>query len=214
MIDRAVAVEDVDPDAFAHVNAVLSRRDRSTESSVTVVLDDVGTLTDVEGLCAQHGAEPGDGLVLLDRSGLDDLSARFVELAKQTDDQGLLLARCRQAYLDHPAVTRLSPLPALGPAAPTIGWAEVQSLLDGIPDGEWIEVVAGDWVLAAEIQNGSIVRITSRPPGEATRALRVQGSVDDLDAVLSAANPLGELRARAAAGLVRIEEQGRVQWPA
>lgn len=205
MIDPAVAVEDVDPEAFAHMNAVLSRRDRSTQSTVTVVHEGVETVADTEVLRQRHGTEQ---VVLLDRRGLDDLSAQFVALAKSTEDQGELLARCRQAYLGHWAVTV-----APAPSDASDPWAPVRRLLESVPDGEWVEVVAGEWVLAAELRRGNIVRITSRPPGGATRALRVEGSVDDLDAVLSAANPLGELRARADAGRVRIEKQGRVEWP-
>ena len=204
MIDPSVAVEDVDPEAFAHVNAVLSRRDRSTQSSVTVVHEGVGSLAEAEAVRERHGV---DQAVLLDRRGLDDLSEQLVALARSTRDQGELLAGCRQAYLDHWAVT-VVPAPSSSDA-----WSPVRRLLESVPDGEWIEVAAGEWTLAAQLRDGSIVRITSRPPEGARRAVRVEGSVEDLDAVLSAANPLGELRARAGAGSVRIEKQGRVEWP-
>lgn len=189
MIDPRVAIEDVDPDAFAHINAVLSRRDRSTQSTVTVVHDGVGSLGDVEALRREHGV---DELVLLDRAGLDDLSARLVGIAKQTDNQGDLLVRCRQAYVDHWAVTVVPP-----PAPPT-GWAPVQALLASVPDHHWIEVQAGDWVLAAEVEGGRVVRITSSPPPEAPRAVRWDCTVDELDTVLSAPDPWAELGERVA----------------
>lgn len=187
MIDPRVAIEDIDPEAFAHINAVLSRRDRSTQSSATVVHGGVGSLGDVEALRRAHGV---DELVLLDQAGLDDLSARLVDIARQADNQGDLLVRCRQAYVDHWAVTIVPP-----PAPPT-GWAPVQLLLASVPDHHWIEVQAGDWVLAAKVEGGRVVRITSVPPPDANRAVRLEGTVEDFDAVLLAPDPWAELEAR------------------
>jgi hypothetical protein len=187
VIDPRVAIEDVDPKAFAHINAVLSRRDRSTQTSTTVVHGGVGSLGDVEALRRAHGV---DELVLLDQAGLDDLSAQLVEIAKQADNQGDLLVRCRQAYVDHWAVTIVPP-----PAPPT-GWAPVQHLLASVPDHHWIEVQAGDWVLAAEVEGGRVVRITSVPPPDANRAVRLEGTVEDFDAVLLAPDPWAELEVR------------------
>lgn len=188
MIDARIAIEDVDPEALAHINAVLCRRDRSTQTVVTVVHDGVGSLGDVEELRRQRGA---DELVLLDRAGLDDLSAQLVQIAKDTGDQGELLVRCRQAYVDHWAVT------IVPPPAPRNGWAPVQELLRKVPDGHWMEATAGSWTVAAQVRDGRIVRITSSPPSDEPRAVRIEGSVEDLEAVLLAADPWEELNRRA-----------------
>lgn len=125
------------PDAFAFLNAVISRRNRSTPRTLTVVHGGVGSLGDVE-------AEAGN--------------------------QGELLSRCRQAYVDHWAVTLLPP-----PATPT-GWAPVQAFLRSIPDHHWIEMKAGAWGLAAQVVGGRV----------------------DVEAVLGADDPWAELEGRLA----------------
>lgn len=204
MIDPRIAIEDVDPDALARVNAALSSRDRALRATKTIVHNGVEALGDLEALRREHGV---DELVLLDRTRLDDLSAQFVEAARATDDQGELLARCREIYVNHPAVT-LVPCPAgEGP-----GWASVQRLLRSIKNGRWITAVVGEWRLAAEINGGRIVRITSSPPEGSVNAVALRGSVDDLDAVLSAPNPIGELTDRVDAGLVAVDVGEGVQW--
>lgn len=204
VIDPGIAIEDVDPDALARVNAALSSRDRAQRATKTIVHDGVEALGDLEALRREHDV---DELVLLDRTRLDDLSAEFVDAARATDDQGDLLARCRQIYVNHPAVT-LVPCPAAGGP----GWGPVQRLLRSIANGRWITVLVGEWKLAAEINGGRIVRITSSPPEGAVNAVALRGSVDDLDAVLSAPNPIGELVGRVDAGLVAVDVGEGVQW--
>lgn len=204
MIDPRVAIEDVDPDAFARVNAAVSNRDRSQPTTATVVHDGIEEFGDLDALRRERGVEQ---LVLLERRGLDDLSAQLVEAARQTDDQGELLIKCRQIYVNHPAVT-LVPCPSVTGQ----GWDRVRALLGSIEDGQWVRAVVGEWELAAEIHGGRIVRITSKPPEGAVSAVSLAGSVDDLDAVLSAPNPIGELLERVGAGLVAVDVGEGIQW--
>lgn len=207
MIDPAVAIEDVDPAAFAHLNEVLSRRDRAAAAtSKTIVHDGVEALGDLDALRQEHGV---DELVLLDRRGLDDLSAQLVEAARQTDDQGELLARCRQVYVNHPAVSFVPVPPAEGPGA----WGAVQQVLDSVPDGQWVRAEAGAWVLAAQVREGRIVRITSEPPEGSVNAVSLRGAVSDFDAVLAAEDPLAELRDGVADGRLGLDMGEGIAWP-
>ncbi|MDQ1437162.1 MAG: hypothetical protein QOK43_791 [Acidimicrobiaceae bacterium] len=216
MIDPGVAIVDVDPEAFAHLNAVLSKRDRSGPSSVTVVHDGIESVGDLASLRQAHGV---DEVVLLDRRGLDDLSGQLVELARQTDDQGDLLVQCRQAYVGHWAVTIVPP-PATtnavgsGPAEGESGWAPVQRLLASVPDGQWVAAMAGEWSLAAQVRGGRIVRITSDWPADAVMAASLRGPVAAFDEVLSAPDPLAALRTRVASGEVAIDVREGIEWPA
>jgi hypothetical protein len=211
MIDPRIAIEDVDPDGFARVNAALSQRERSARTTLSVLHEDGRVLhatatgvddaaiRDPEALRVEHGV---DEVVLLDRRGLDDLCACLVELARSTDDQGVLLAACRDAYLDHWAVT-VVPRPA--PSR----WPEVQRLVNRVGDGEWLVAECGDFTLAGEVRGGRIVRITSVVPAGAKVAALVQCGVDQLDAVLLAADPLAAL----AEGGGRVELGEGVEWP-
>jgi hypothetical protein len=207
VIDPAVRIEDVDPAALAHLNAVLSRRDRQAKSTLTVLHEDGRVvrssppgvsdqdLAHPESLLARHGV---DEVVLLDARGLDELSARLVELARQTDDQGVLLSRCRDAYLTSWAVQ------VFPPPGPSL-WPPVQAVLDQVPDGDWVRVEAGEFALAAEVRGGRLVRITSDPPVHARVAIAVRGAVEDVDAVLLSDDPLAAMRAR-------LVLEGEVVW--
>lgn len=207
MIDPGVAVVDVDPEGFALVNAALSSRQRTEPATATVVVDGPEGLAALGDLEALRQAEGVDRLVVLDRQRLDDLSAAFVEAARETDDQGRLLAKCREIYVNHPAVT-LVPCPSDAAS----GWVPVGDLLESIEDGHWIRAVIGDWGLAAELCGGRIVRITSSPPEGAVSAVLLQGTADDLEAVLCAPNPIGELLHRIDSGLVALDVREGVRW--
>lgn len=214
MIDPRVRIEDVDPDAFAHLNKVLSQRDRQGPNTLTVVHDNGRVvqatmpgitdddIRDLEELGRQHGV---DEVVLLDRRGLDDLSAQLVELARSTDDQGVLLSQTRDVYLGHWAVTVVPPP---GPSR----WPALREALNAVPDGAWLVAEADDFKLAAQVRGGRIVRITSYPPDGAHIAVTLRSTVDDVDAVLLADDPLGELRSLRDAGRVRFETQGEMAW--
>jgi hypothetical protein len=207
VIDPAVRIEDVAPAAFGHLNAVLSQRDRQSRTTLTVLHEDGrvirstppgvtdADLADPDALRSRHGV---DEVVLLDNRGLDELSARLVELARQTTDQGSLLSACRDAYLASWAV-QVHPAP--GPSA----WPAVQAVLDQVPDGDWIKVEAGEFTLAAEVRGGRLVRITSDPPARARVAIAVRGAVEDVDAVLLSDDPLAAMRAR-------LVLEGEVVW--
>jgi hypothetical protein len=161
VIDPGVRIEDVDPDGFALVNAVLARRDRAAPSPT----------------------------VLLEPEGLDDLSAKFVDAARSTDDQGLLLAECSRIWTGQPS-----------------RWDAVQAALDNVPDGSWLKADMQSFVLAAQVAAGRIVRITSELPADARVALGLRGTEADLEAVLLAGDPLAEARAR-------FEMEGETAWP-
>jgi hypothetical protein len=207
VIDPAVRIEDVDPVGFARLNAALARRDAQTRSTLTVIhragvvnqasAPNVSDIDDPDALRAAHGV---DEVVLLDQDGLDDLSARLADAARHAVDQAGLLAACRQIYLDHWAVTVV---PRPGPSR----WAPVEELVAAVPDGGWLVGRDECWTVAAQVQGGRIVRITSHPPEDAHVVLTMQGTAADTDAVLLAEDPLTELRAR-------FEIEGEVPWPA
>lgn len=211
MIDPKVLIEDVDPDAFAHLNKVLSARDRRARTTLTVLHEDgnvvqatrpdVADVSDPEKLRVEHGV---DEVVLLDRRGLDDLSARLVDLARSTDDQGRLLSACRDVYLAHWAVTVV---PRPGPSR----WPVVRDAMASVPDGAWLVAEADSFTLAAEVRGGRIVRITSYPPEGAHTEMRLHGTLADIDDVLLADDPLAFLRTLVDAGRVRFD-QGEKEW--
>jgi hypothetical protein len=217
VIAPTVRMVDLDPEAFAHVERVLSSRDRSAPAAVTVLHDgrralrvvhnatgeldvalaDAGVDDDRAAQAAELRMRLGvDSVTFVDRSRLDDLGRELVALGRTCSDQGELLWRARELWSSHPAIA-IDPPP--GPSR----WPAVAARLRSLDDGSWIEVVATraggaePWRLAARVEAGLLVEITSAPPAGPV-AWRVEAPLATLDAVLLADDPLAALDAAGA----------------
>ena len=218
MIAPDVKMVDLDPVGFGWVCSVITRRDRARRSGLTVLHESghvVRVVHSTDGdldawhepfanaseraheLLALAGVEE---VTMLDRSGLDDLSAALVDAARRSPTQPEMLWACADAYRSHPAV-------ALAPEREPSPWPAIAAAARSLGPHAWVDLVAhddsGDVVtrLTAELRDGVVVLLTSTPPAMEP-VVHVDIAQRDLEAALLAPDPLAHLRDLADDGLL------------
>lgn len=181
MIAPGIEIVDLDPDGFAHLCALMARRERARTQ--LQVLHDGGKVLRV--VHSTHGALPRhrepfddpharaaqlladtdvDQVVLLDRGGLDDLTAAVDALATPERTQPEMLWLANQTFWSHPCV-------ACAPAPPPSRWPAIQAALRSL--GDDYTAVLGVWrgddpflTLVGRVTGGILVSLTSahEPP--------------------------------------------------
>jgi hypothetical protein len=205
MIDPAVPITHLDPDAVRLLMSLIVQRASTDEAQLTVLHHAgrvVSVVHSVDGHVGGHRdpvvepaataaallASTGVGrVVVVDRAQLDDLAAAVVEAARRLPSQGDLLLEAHDLYWSHPAV-------ATAPAAPRSSWAPVRDLLRQLPDG-WLHLAIGrEPTLDAHLRiaAGWIAEITGRAPA-APPLLRVELTWDDVAHITTAPDPLTAL---------------------
>ncbi|MGI8794390.1 MAG: hypothetical protein ACR2H3_14655 [Acidimicrobiales bacterium] len=218
MIHPGVAIVDVEPDGFSAVCVALARRDLAATQTVSVAhrsgvvraivhsVDGLlpGPFDPVEDPRATavtlRSRFDADTVVVIDEEQLGDLSAQLTELGRTCDSQGELLWRARQLWHEHPAVVTV-------PAPSPPRWLLVAEILASVPDGEWVVLRAeraerGPFVLAGQVDQGLLVRITSVEPPDGV-AIEVTAALGVFEAVLGSSDPYAQLRAALADGSIR-----------
>lgn len=215
MISPQVRIVDVDPAGFAWLNRLLAASDLAGAGTVTVLHDggrvvravhsgtgDVafGAATvDVAAPAALRHRLGADHLVLLDRSALPDLAAAVAGLGRSCATQPELLWRAREAWNACPGVVQDPP------PAPS-RWPAVAARLAAVADGAWVVATctgAPAWRLAARVEGGALVEITSAVPEDATVHLSLTATAESWEAVLSSDDPLAALEATVEATTAR-----------
>lgn len=223
MISPKVRMTDLD-DGFARLCGLVARRDQRV-ASVLTVLHDAGDVINVvhsgrgavpefrepitdplRDAVAMRTATSVDRVVLIDRRGLDALSADVVALARSTPVQSELLIAAQERFWSHPSVVTV-------PEPPRSPWPAVQRALAAMAD-DWLLLVVwdGDAVCSSvltHVVDGLIVDVSSLPgpfprKEEAVRLVDVVAvpltavlAVDlgDLEHLVRAERPLDALRA-------------------
>lgn len=208
MIAPDIAIERLEPEGFAHLCGVLSRRGRGGDPEIQilhergevlkVVHSEKGSIDDFNEPFEEPSRRAAEILkssavsrvVMLDKQRLGDLSARQVELAKASPTQTELLWNCAELFWEHPAIST-------APDRPRSPWDRISKHLTSLGDDFWILLAA--WrgedlflTLAAHLEKGNITRLTSvdglggpRPQrGDATELLEWGETLGDLPIVL------------------------------
>ena len=181
MIDPHVAIEDLDPDGFALLNAIaaerLYRRTRELHvlhrSGVVVrsVRTDGGPVdvstADPHAIRTEHDV---DRVICVDVDRAGDLAGALAEAALGTATQPDAIVASTRAFWTHPAVTT-SP----DPPGPARWYDELAARLVSIPDGGWIALHLTDIDLrvALQVTGGRIIRITSQPATQPAQTLEL-----------------------------------------
>ncbi len=177
MIAPDIAIVGLEPLGFAHLCGVVSRRERARGSEVQVlhergdvlrvVHSEKGSINEFHESFDEPSRRATEILqssevarvVMLDREGLGDLSARLVELAKASATQTELLWKSSEVFWSHPAI-------ATAPDRPRSLWNEISKRLSSLGDDFWVLLAA--WrsdslflTLAAHLENGNITTLTS-----------------------------------------------------